>query len=160
MRIFPPAFVQLSFIFFISMLNIKYTYKKKVTKHPLLVIHRHTVYLLSMRPLCGGMGMLPVALSLPLAEDCASKKEKKKSSWRHLFPRKKKKKRKKNPHPPHRCERRSRRQTSAQSCGSYWLAVCTKSKSNHFTHNTPTNPKGVHAASSITSPLLSHRFQT
>ncbi len=36
--------------------------------------------------------MLSVALSLPLAEDCASKK---KSSWRHLFPRKKKKKKKK-----------------------------------------------------------------
>lgn len=77
----------------------------------------------------------------------------KKSIWRHLFPIKKEK----NPHPPHRCERRRQRQTSAQSCGSHWLAVCTKSNSNHFTHNTPTNPKGVHAASSITPPL-SHRF--
>lgn len=77
------------------MLNIKYTYKKKVTKHPLLVIHRHTVYLLSMRPLCGGMGMLPVALSLPLAEDCASKKEKKKVAGDICFPEKKKRKEKK-----------------------------------------------------------------
>lgn len=75
----------------------------------------------------------------------------KKYSWRHLFPRKKKKR-----NSPHQCERR--RQTSAQSCGSHWLAVCTKSNSNHFTHNTPTNPKGVHAASSITPPL-SHRFK-
>lgn len=54
---------------------------------PPLIIQRRTVYLLSVCPLCGGMGMLSVALSLPLAEDCASKK----SSWRHLFPRKEKK---------------------------------------------------------------------
>lgn len=95
--------------------------------------------------------MLSVALSLPLAEDCASKK-KKKVAGDICFPEKK------SPHPPHRCERRRQRQTSAQSCGSHWLAVCTKSNSKHFTHNTPTNPKGVHAASSITPPLP-HRFK-
>lgn len=111
---------------------------------PPLIIQRRTVYLLSVCPLCGGMGMLSVALSLPLAEDCASKK----SSWRHLFPRKEKKK----PSPP--VQRRRQRQTSAQSCGSHWLALCTKSNSNHFTHNTPTNPKGVHAASLLHSAAV------
>lgn len=63
---------------------------------------------------------------------------------------------KKTPHPPHRCERRRQRQTSAQSCGSHWLALCTKSNSKQCTRNTPTNPEGVHAASSI-APPLSHR---
>lgn len=62
--------------------------------------------------------------------------------------------------PPHQCERRRQRQTSAQSWGSHWLAVCTKSNSNHFTHNTPTNPKGVHAASSCITPPLPQRIQT
>lgn len=60
--------------------------------------------------------------------------------------------RKKNP--PHQCKRRRQRQTSAQSCGSHWLALCTKSNSNHFTHNTPTNPKGVHAASLLHSAAV------
>lgn len=61
-----------------------------------------------------------------------------KSSWRHLFPREEKKGKK---NAPHQCETRRRRQTSAQSRGSHWLAVGTKSHSNHLTHNTPTNPK-------------------
>lgn len=43
-----------------------------------------------MYPLCGGMGMLSVALSLPLAEDCASKKV----AGDICFPEKKKKKKK------------------------------------------------------------------
>lgn len=111
---------------------------------PPLIIQRRTVYLLSVCPLCGGMGMLSVALSLPLAEDCASKK---KVAGDICFPERKK-------NPPHQCERRRQRQTSAQSCGSHWLALCTKSNSNHFTHNTPTNPKGVHAASLLHSAAV------
>lgn len=106
--------------------------------------------------LCGGMG----CCQSPSRCHWLRTVRQKKSIWRHLFPIKKRRgggvEGEKNPHPPHRCERRRQRQTSAQSCGSHWLALCTKSNSKQCTRNTPTNPEGVHAASSI-APPLSHR---
>lgn len=92
------------------------------------------------------MGMLSVALSLPLAEECASKKV----AGDICSPGKKE--RKKDTLPTSVRDGEGDRPQRLRSCDSHWLALCTKSNSNHFTPNTATNPEGAHAASSISPP--------
>lgn len=109
---------------------------------PPLIIQRRTVYLLSVCPLCGGMGMLSVALSLPLAEDCASKK----SSWRHLFPRKEKKT---LPTSVRDGDRDRPQLSPAAPIGWHFVQNLTQT-----TSLTTHNPKGVHAASLLHSAAV------